>query len=409
MSERGQLAERVTSLEETKQLLTSETQDLRQKQQAAEGQIAVLTSERDNLAAERSTLDTRLSSLITERDELATRHQSLATEREALARSLDDRFKELAQITKALFSAQDTLETEQTAARTLRNQLAETRGKFAEKLTTLETARNELIAERDARVASLVSERGQLAERVTSLEETKQQQASELQAFREQQQTAEGQIAALSTAREALAAQNTTLVGERGQLAERVTSLEETKQQQASELQAFREQQQTAAGQIAALTHERDTLTADLSARFDELSLLGKRILTLEAEADARVAKIQSQMDAMVARWTWKLGAPGRFVWDKTHNTAVKITRLPVALQIILKHRHSGFFNHEWYFEQNPDVKAVTARPFLHFAFHGVFEGRAPNPSYDESKYLQSNSSLKSRGKKPLLLYTLEG
>jgi hypothetical protein len=317
--ERGQLAERVTALEGTKQQQASELEVLRQQQQAAEGQIATLTSERDNLAAERSTLDARLSTLVAERDELATRQQSLATESAALSLSVDDRFNELAQISKALIAAQDNLEAQQTESHSLQNQLAETRGKFAKRLTALEGAKQQLTAE----------------------------------------------------------------------------------------IEALRQQQQAAEAQMSNLTTERNALSADLSQRFEEIALLGKRLLEVEAEGDRRVAEIQTRLDAIVARWTWKLGAPGRFVWDKTHNTAVKITRLPVALQIILKHRHSGFFNHEWYFEQNQDVKSVTSRPFLHFAFHGVFEGRAPNPSYDESKYLQSNPSLKSHGKKPLLHYTL--
>jgi hypothetical protein len=114
-------------------------------------------------------------------------------------------------------------------------------------------------------------------------------------------------------------------------------------------------------------------------------------------------------MDTMQARITWKLGAPARFVWDKTRNTALKIYRLPTAWRILRLHRSSGLFNHEWYYRQNPDVKAITTRPFLHFSFHGVFEGRAPNPSYNESAYLRHTPSAQSSSMKPLLHYTLKG
>ena len=111
----------------------------------------------------------------------------------------------------------------------------------------------------------------------------------------------------------------------------------------------------------------------------------------------------------MAARFTWKLGAPFRFAWDKTRNTILKVYRLPTAWRILRLHRSSGLFNHDWYYRQNPDVKATTSRPFLHFAFYGVFEGRAPNPSYNESAYLRNTPSAQSSSLKPLLHYTLKG
>jgi hypothetical protein len=172
----------------------------------------------------------------------------------------------------------------------------------------------------------------------------------------------------------------------------------------------------TATKRIAEAQHEaatqaagREDLAKDLGDRFEEIALLSKRLLEVEADGDQRVAAIQARINAMQARITWKLGAPARWVWDKTRNAAFKLIHLPTAWSILRLHRHSGLFNHEWYCAQNPDVTAATSRPFLHFAFCGVFEGRPPNPFYNESEYLKRVPAADLRGLPPLLHYVLKG
>jgi hypothetical protein len=128
-----------------------------------------------------------------------------------------------------------------------------------------------------------------------------------------------------------------------------------------------------------------------------------------EAQRDQGMAKLQALIDSMASRLSWRLGAPFRFCWEKIRNSAVKLKRLPIALRILLKHYRSGLFDHEWYFAQNPDVKATTPRPFIHFAFHGVFEDRAPHSRYNEAEYLLRNPSAKSSDHLPLVHYVLEG
>jgi hypothetical protein len=86
-----------------------------------------------------------------------------------------------------------------------------------------------------------------------------------------------------------------------------------------------------------------------------------------------------------------------------------KLAKLPTALRVLWWHRKSGLFDYEWYLQQNPDVRAATKRPFIHFALHGVFEGRPPHARFNAYSYLAANPDVKSSGQAPLLHYVLHG
>jgi len=86
-----------------------------------------------------------------------------------------------------------------------------------------------------------------------------------------------------------------------------------------------------------------------------------------------------------------------------------KLEKLPVSTRILFLHRKSGLFDHEWYLRQNPDVRAATKRPFMHFALHGVFEGRPPHARFNPRSYLAANPDVKASGQPPLLHYVLHG
>jgi uncharacterized protein (DUF3084 family) len=310
-----------------------------------EGAVSELQSERDSLASERSTLDARLSTLSSEHSSLVAERDSLASERS----TLDSRLSTLLAERDDLATRHQQLAAEREALSTDLQERFEELAKLAKLQISTEDERNAL----QAKVSELQSERDSLAT---------------------ERSTLDARLSTLSSEHSSLVTSHSSLVAERDELAT-----------------------------------EREALSTDLSQRFEEIALLGKRLLEVEAEGKQRVAALQARMDAMQARLTWKLGAPARFVWDKTQNTALKIYRLPTAWRILRLHASSGLFNHEWYYRQNPDVKASTSRPFLHFAFHGVFEGRAPNPSYNESAYLRHTPSAQSSSMKPLLHYTLKG
>jgi GT2 family glycosyltransferase len=98
-----------------------------------------------------------------------------------------------------------------------------------------------------------------------------------------------------------------------------------------------------------------------------------------------------------------------RFFVGAAERLFEKARRLPFSLRVLWIHRHSGLFDHAWYFQQNPDVRQRTRRPFLHFAFHGVFEGRPPHAGFDPAHYAEQNPDIAASGTTPLMHYTVWG
>ena len=375
---RGQLAERLTALEAEKVKLSVDLDGSRQRNVELETQVSALD------AARAAGISVQLAATLTERDGRIAGLEGAVSERDGRIAGLegavnerDGRIAGLEEVVSDFESERSTLEA---------------------RLSMISSEHSALVLERD----ELAAECDSLAGCVSSLEVNVQER------FEELAKLAKMHIATADD-RNALQSKFGALQAERDLLATERTSLEARLSTLSSEHSTLVAECDELAAVRAALTNRVTSLEADLQDRFEELALLGKRLLEVEAEGDSRVAAIQACMDSMASRFTWKLGAPARFIWDKTRNTVLKIYRLPTAWQILRMHRSSGLFNHEWYFRQNPDVKATTARPFLHFAFHGVFEGRAPNSSYNEAAYLRHTPSAQSSGLKPLLHYTLKG
>ena len=88
---------------------------------------------------------------------------------------------------------------------------------------------------------------------------------------------------------------------------------------------------------------------------------------------------------------------------------AKKFQKLSVAYKVWRLHRKSGLFDFEWYLRKNPDVRAATKRPFLHFAMHGIFEERAPNSQFQSAAYLAANPDIAHTGLTPVQHYVMEG
>ena len=440
---RGQLAERLTAMDAEKQRLSADLEGSRKQNADLEARSSALASERSTLDARLSTLSSERDALASERGQFSERVTALVQEKKLLESEHGEARTKLQALSQAHEQTLAKLSKLETGNTTLEAQL----DTLAAEKATLDSRLSSLVTERDA----LAAERGQLAERLTAMDAEKQKLSADLEGERKQNGDLEAQAGELASERSTLASRLSTLLVEREALSARVSSLEadfqdrcedlakltqmqistederNALQANVSELEAERDSLAAERSTLDArhstllsehaslvtshslLVTEREALSSDLSQRFEEIALLGKRLLEVEAEGDRRVAAIQARMDAMAARFTWKLGTPFRFTWDKTRNTALKIYRLPTAWRILRLHRSSGLFNHEWYLRQNPDVKATTSRPFLHFAFQGVFEGRAPNPSYNESAYIRNTPSAQSSGMKPLLHYTLKG
>ena len=71
-----------------------------------------------------------------------------------------------------------------------------------------------------------------------------------------------------------------------------------------------------------------------------------------------------------------------------------KLKKLLISLRLLIIHRKSGLFDSQWYLDNNPDVKSAKKNPWIHFALHGAFEGRLPNPFFNSRNYLALNQDV---------------
>jgi len=385
--DRGQLCEHTTALH--KQLEGSLSENA-----ALVSRLGETASERNLFLARESGLKARIASLEAESGVNALRFSQLEAEHATLVDSYSNLSAERDGLAGRLEGLEGELEKSVSEMDILRERILglegerdELVGRFAgleQEHSKLAVGNSQLAAEN----AELSAERDGLAGRLEGLEGEVRERSSETILLGKR-------ILGIEVERDALGAQ---LEGVEGELASRI-----------SEIDGLR-------GIILAGEKERDamsarteSLAAEVQERFYEIVALGKRILYIEAEGAGRAAENQSQIDAMAARWTWKLSAPFRFSWDKARNAAVKISRLSIALRILRKHRHSSFIDPDWYLANNPDVKQSAVQPLRHFAFHGAFEGRAPHASFRERDYISQNPDLASRRKPPLVHYALKG
>jgi GT2 family glycosyltransferase len=70
---------------------------------------------------------------------------------------------------------------------------------------------------------------------------------------------------------------------------------------------------------------------------------------------------------------------------------------------------HSTFFDPEYYLSVNPDVKADGYDPALHYLQHGASQGRDPGPFFPTKEYLDNNPDVKAAGMNALVHYELHG
>lgn len=193
--------------------------------------------------------------------------------------------------------------------------------------------------------------------------------------------------------------------------------------------------------QIAMLSHSvrmRDEIISELRIKLKE--------------RDAQVALLAGQIDTLTqiikdlrSSIYWKLTAPLRILWklgrritkgltlfpqrlklrlahsrfnknQSFRRTSSRISawykqikRLPISFRILYRHKNSGLFDSSWYLQQNPDVVFREVRPFFHFAFHGVFEGRAPHAGFDTFYYFKQNPDVATCLHGPLFHYLLWG
>jgi hypothetical protein len=69
----------------------------------------------------------------------------------------------------------------------------------------------------------------------------------------------------------------------------------------------------------------------------------------------------------------------------------------------------SGWFDVDYYLEQNPDVRSVGIDPVMHYLKWGAAEGRDPSPRFDSDSYLDNHPEVFWAGTNPLVHYLERG
>lgn len=112
---------------------------------------------------------------------------------------------------------------------------------------------------------------------------------------------------------------------------------------------------------------------------------------------------LESTIKNLTKSLSWKITKPLRSL--KNNKLRAKYL-LSSNKRIIYK---SGFFNPEYYLENNADLRESGDDPLTHFAKYGGFEGRNPGPKFDADYYNKHNPDVIVSGLNPLLHYILYG
>ena len=77
--------------------------------------------------------------------------------------------------------------------------------------------------------------------------------------------------------------------------------------------------------------------------------------------------------------------------------------------QVIEKILNLGFFDYDYYLENNSDLKIYDMNPLEHYLNIGYKEGRNPSKFFDTNFYLSSNPDVEKLGINPLIHYVSKG
>lgn len=97
------------------------------------------------------------------------------------------------------------------------------------------------------------------------------------------------------------------------------------------------------------------------------------------ADLESRINLLHKAIQAMIASSSWKITEPFRALVEKGRRAATRMLRLPRTLNLIIKGPRKTDFDSEWYSRYYKDIATTDTDPFLHYALHGVFEGRYPS------------------------------
>lgn len=444
--ERGQLAERVSMLQEFRDDLKSEASQLRQRldeqyrnvdvrnqqllqlQASYADQLQELAkwqgrSELDQASTEQvSVLNQRLQVLETElagqRASLTERHKELAT----LTELLEAKEQELTQQVAALNKREGALATQKILSEVATSELVEKerqRQQAEDRVKELEARLAD--AERGAETRDRVSR--ELEERIRVKEEALATAEASLEERYRELAALTGLLEESGQKKIAEEAQESSRAL---QSATRIRELEGTVADLERELQSGDSRSQDLEKRLKSVEQERDSLKVELAHRQHRMQGLENALAAANNSVNERFRELAVLTQMLEAREeghnTSRGGAAARTSErSKTQANAAllggitfgkrakKLRKQRKELELIVQ---SGLFDADWYLSLYPDVaedRTSARNPALHYLKFGAFEGRNPSPDFDSQWYLDTNPDVKDSGFNPLVHYVSLG
>jgi len=120
-------------------------------------------------------------------------------------------------------------------------------------------------------------------------------------------------------------------------------------------------------------------------------------------------AGLYSEFKGLRASMSCKVTRQLLYLVTKQYSALQRLRRHWMGAWLIWNHQKSGIFDSSFYEQCNPDIKSSGINPWIHFALHGVYEGRAPNAQFITTNYLDLNPDVARSGIAPVLHYMIHG
>lgn len=371
--------------------------------QAREKELAELGEQVARQANEQKKLLDQLGQAEAVQQQLEQQMGLLLEEKQALTKSNEERFRELATLTRLLEEREADSQAKGPAAAALQRRVDTLEGELKIKAEDLKTAERKL-TEAGAQVGTAQAQRDALVSFGVENEKLKNEQLALVKSL-EERCTELTALTRLLEEREVSQQAREQEVASLQQRAQKLESELKTRENQLSEVRTGQAQKDASLARLEAenrkLRSEEQSLSRKLDERFRELATMTMLLKESSQESTAAVrgveltagpgAETQGSPSAM-------LTAPFRdFIDTFTLAKGVK-----AQMAIIEK---SGLFDTKWYCNQYPDIAKTGANPIKHYIRFGAAEGRNPGPNFDTSLYLARHPGLAKEGINPLVHY----
>jgi len=367
--------------------------------------VAQLNLQIAGQVAEQESVKAQLAREDAARHELHLQILALQAEKEELVKSNEERFQELATLTRLLEERDAGL---QSRDKEVRLRPAGTLDVELKALTEALKAAEDRLAEAEARIGSAQTQKEAA---LAGLEDENKHLKNEQLAQAEMLDHRSTELASLTRLLEERKAGLQAKEHEAALQQQRADRLDNQLKQIAGALRIAEKQladaetrsstiqsQQEAAldsveAENKALRKEQQVLGRKLDDRFRELAILTK--LIEEREQAAEVHKDPAVQQPLQK----KIVAP--FVTWSAEFKRLKIIKKQVSIM-----EKSGLFDESWYLSQYPDVAATqTIKAGEHYLLFGAAEGRNPGPAFNTNAYAAKHPEISEIGINPLLHY----